>query len=101
MSELLATYTDIVLRKGSKAQIDASGDNEDLILPKIVQLFMHLVDKDIFIEVFKSYLAKRLLNEKSRSIESEQSIISQLKLSCGVQFTKKVEGMITDLNWAN
>lgn len=44
---------------------------------------MHLVDKDLFIEVFKSYLAKRLLNEKSVSIDAEKSMISHIKMSCG------------------
>ena len=34
-------------------------------LEKIVKLFTHLIDKDLFIEVYRSYLAKRLLNEKS------------------------------------
>lgn len=61
---------------------------------------MHVVDKDVFIEVFKSYLAKRLLNEKFRSMEAEQQMISHIKLYSGVQLTKKLEGMIADLNLA-
>lgn len=77
MSELLACFTDIVLRKGSKIPIDDVSTSliagqSGSILPKIVYLFMHLIDKDIFVEVFKSYLAKRLLNDKSGSMENEQ-----------------------------
>jgi hypothetical protein len=41
-------------------------------LKKIVQLFTHLIDKDLFIEVFRSYLGKRLLNEKSIGVDSER-----------------------------
>jgi hypothetical protein len=72
MAELLAAYTDKILRKGGNKQIlgtgSGNGGNDqmfDELLGKIVQVFTHLIDKDVFIEVFRSYLAKRLLNEKS------------------------------------
>ena len=80
MSELLAIYTDTLLRKGGMKL--AEGKQEEY-LEKIVQLFTHLVDKDLFIEVFRSYLAKRLLNEKTQSQELERTIISYIKMSCG------------------
>jgi len=64
-------------------------------------LFTHLVDKDLFIEVYRSYLAKRLLNEKSQSVEQERQMISFIKLQSGPQFTKKLEGMLNDLAIAN
>ena len=80
MSEVLAVYTDIVLRKGGM-KIEESKQEE--YLEKIVKLFTHLIDKDIFIEVYRSYLAKRLLIEKSQSIELEKSMISYIKMSCG------------------
>jgi hypothetical protein len=41
-------------------------------LKQIVHLFTHLMEKDLFIEVYRSYLAKRLLNEKSQSVEMER-----------------------------
>lgn len=97
MSEMLAVYTDSILRKGGMKI--AEGKQEEY-LEKIVQLFIHLIDKDLFIEVFRSHLAKRLLNEKSQSIELERTIISYIKMSCGPQFTKKLEGMLTDLSLA-
>lgn len=80
MSEVLAVYTDIILRKGG-IKIEEAKHEE--YLEKIVKLFTHLIDKDIFIEVFRSYLAKRLLVEKSQSIDLERSMISFVKLSCG------------------
>ena len=66
-----------------------------------MQLFTHLIDKDLFVEVFRSYLAKRLLNDKSLNIDLEKNMISHVKMSCGPQFTKKLEGMLTDLSLAN
>jgi hypothetical protein len=80
MSELLAVYTDIILRK-SGMKIEESKQEE--YLEKVVRLFTHLIDKDIFVEVFRSYLAKRLLLEKSESVELERSMISYIKMSCG------------------
>lgn len=81
MSEILAIYTDNILRKGGmKAVLDSGANEEEDYLKQIVQLFTHLVDKDLFIEVYRSYLAKRLLNEKSHSIELEKSMISFIKL---------------------
>jgi len=99
MSEILAVYTDNILRKGGMKSLTESGKEEEH-LKMIVSLFTHLVDKDLFVEVYRSYLGKRLLNEKSQSIELERSMISFIKLSCGPQFTKKLEGMLNDLSLA-
>ena len=98
MAEMLAAYTDNILRKGGSIQISEGQFDEKL--KTIVQLFTHLLDKDLFIEVYRSYLAKRLLNEKFQSEENERIAISHIKMSCGPQFTKKLEGMLNDLNVA-
>ncbi|MFS8160035.1 MAG: cullin [Candidatus Roizmanbacteria bacterium] len=81
MAEMLATYTDTVLRKGGGFKI--TEDKFDEFIEKIVHLFTHLIDKDLFVEVFRSYLAKRLLNEKSLSHDNERTMISHIKMSCG------------------
>jgi hypothetical protein len=81
MAEMLATYTDTVLRKGGGFNIQE--DKFDEFIEKIVHLFTHLIDKDLFVEVFRSYLAKRLLNEKSLSHDNERTMISHIKMSCG------------------
>lgn len=94
MAEVLAVYTDIILRKGGLKIEEAKQED---YLEKIIKLFTHLTDKDVFIETYRSYLAKRLLLEKSESVELERSMISFIKMSCGPQFTKKLEGMLTDL----
>jgi cullin 1 len=99
MAEMMAAYTDTVLRKGGSVKLQESEFDE--FVAKIVLLFTHLIDKDLFIEVFRSYLAKRLLNDKSQSSDNEKIMISHIKMSCGLQFTKKLEGMLTDLALAN
>lgn len=60
-------------------------------------LFQHLEDKDMFIEVYKNGLARRLLNDKA-ALEFEKSFIGKIKMTCGPQYTSKLEGMISDTN---
>jgi cullin 1 len=80
MAEMLAAYTDTILRKGGTKIPE---DQFDEYIKSIVHLFTHLIDKDLFIEVYRSYLAKRLLNDKSLSEDNEKIMISHIKMSCG------------------
>ena len=75
-------------------------DQFELHLEKVVKLFSHLSEKDIFIECFKNFMAKRLLSEKSESIDYEKCIVSKLKVNCGRQVTDNIEGMMNDLELA-
>ena len=42
-------------------------------------------------------LSKRLLLDKSASIDAEKSVITKLKAECGSGFTCKLEGMFKDV----
>jgi len=50
-----------------------------------VELFAYLVDKDLFLEVYRNQLARRLLSDKCEDIEYEKTMITKLKVSCGLQ----------------
>lgn len=67
----------------------------------MVELFSFLSDKDLFAEIYRNQLSKRLLYETSASEDAEKSMIAKLKMKCGAQFTSKLEGMITDLSLAS
>jgi len=97
VSELLATYTDNILRKNG---LKLPQEEYEAYLEKVVKLFSHLTDKDIFIESYKNFLAKRLLSEKSESIDYERCIVTKLKVNCGRQVTDSIEGMMNDLELA-
>ncbi|GAX29145.1 cullin 1 [Fistulifera solaris] len=92
-AELMSTYCDRILKSGgeklSEAEIEES-------LDKIVQLFTYLTDKDMFAEIYRNQLAKRLLASRS-SEDAEKLMIAKLKVQCGTQFTSKMEGMLSDL----
>ena len=49
-------------------------------LEQCVLLFSHMSDKDLFAQLYRDALSKRLLNKKSKSSEAERAVISRLKL---------------------
>jgi len=91
-AERLATFCDPILKKG--------GNDEEVeeILEKVVQLLTYVTDKDLFLEIYKNQLAKRLLTQKSFSEDWEKLMISKLKLRCGAQYTSRMEGMLHDIH---
>ena len=93
--ELLAKYCDQFLRTGGKKMIEEQVGQE---LEKVVKLFTYLNDKDLFVEIYRNLLAKRLLNKRSSSDYTERIMVGKLKLICGTQFTSKLEGVICDLS---
>mmetsp|Transcript_23586 Transcript_23586/g.33795 ORF Transcript_23586/g.33795 Transcript_23586/m.33795 type:complete len:737 (+) Transcript_23586:90-2300(+) len=93
-AELMSTYCDRVLRSGGEK---LSEEEVDQSLDRIVQLFSYLTDKDLFSDIYRNQLAKRLLNNRSASEDKEKSMISKLKMQCGTHFTSKMEGMMGDL----
>ena len=54
--------------------------------------------KDVFEAFYKKDLAKRLLLNRSASVDAEKNMITKLKHECGAQFTNKLEGMFKDID---
>lgn len=98
--QILNTFCDNILKTSSYEKITSESEIENY-LEKIVQLFTYITDKDLFNEIYRNLLAKRLLSQRSSSDDMEKLMISKLKLRCGSQFTSKMEGMLTDLSIAN
>lgn len=90
----MSTFCDRILKTGGEKLSDQQVED---YLEKIVQLFSYLTDKDVFSEIYRNQLAKRLLNQRSASDDAERMMIGKLKLRCGAQFTSKMEGMLNDL----
>ncbi len=57
-----------------------------------------LVGKDVFEAFYGKSLAKRLLLNKSASVDAEKSMLIKLKSECGAGFTTKLEGMFKDID---
>eukprot|EP00567_Pseudictyota_dubia_P018843 CAMPEP_0197433824 /NCGR_PEP_ID=MMETSP1175-20131217/1629_1 /TAXON_ID=1003142 /ORGANISM="Triceratium dubium, Strain CCMP147" /LENGTH=743 /DNA_ID=CAMNT_0042962325 /DNA_START=96 /DNA_END=2327 /DNA_ORIENTATION=+ len=93
-AELMSTFCDRVLKSGGEKLSDSEVEDS---LDRIVQLFSYLTDKDLFAEIYRNQLAKRLLNQRSASDDAEKVMIAKLKMQCGTHFTSKMEGMLSDL----
>lgn len=93
-AELMSTFCDRILKSGGEKLSEAEVEES---LDRIVQLFSYLTDKDLFAEIYRNQLAKRLLNQRSTSDDAEKLMIAKLKMQCGTQFTSKMEGMLADL----
>mmetsp|Transcript_8776 Transcript_8776/g.25246 ORF Transcript_8776/g.25246 Transcript_8776/m.25246 type:complete len:742 (+) Transcript_8776:140-2365(+) len=93
-AELMSTFCDRILKSGGEKLSESEVEDS---LEKIVQLFSYLTDKDMFAEIYRNQLAKRLLSQRSTSDDAEKTMIAKLKLQCGTQFTSKMEGMLADL----
>ncbi|XP_054712277.1 cullin-4A-like [Uloborus diversus] len=93
-AELIAKYLDLKLRAGNK---EATEEELEMLLDKIMVLFRYIHGKDVFEAFYKKDLAKRLLVGKSASVDAEKSMLSKLKQECGAAFTSKLEGMFKDM----
>ena len=92
--ELLAKYTDSLLKKGSKS---AEESELEEMLVQIMTVFKYIEDKDVFQKFYSRMLAKRLVHVSSVSDDAETSMISKLKEACGFEYTNKLQRMFQDI----
>mmetsp|Transcript_41719 Transcript_41719/g.117933 ORF Transcript_41719/g.117933 Transcript_41719/m.117933 type:complete len:751 (-) Transcript_41719:296-2548(-) len=90
-----AIFCDHELKKGLKGR---SEDEMVSLVNQVVSLFAHLKDKDIFLDVYKRALSRRLLNKLSVSNDAEDAFIQKLKVECGQQAIQKLASMFMDMN---
>lgn len=93
-AEFLAKYLDSHLRSGNKAQTE---EELDKLMDKAMMLFRFIDGKDIFEAFYTKELAKRLLLNKSASVDAEKAMLSKLKQECGPNYTRKMETMFQDI----
>ncbi|KAI9751273.1 MAG: hypothetical protein M1835_001245 [Candelina submexicana] len=92
--ELLAKYTDTLLKKGTKTAEESDLEN---LLSQIMIVFKYIEDKDVFQKFYSRQLAKRLVHVTSTSDDAETSMISKLKEACGFEYTNKLQRMFQDM----
>eukprot|EP01038_Epipyxis_sp_PR26KG_P014355 gene14355-19252_t len=95
--QMLAAHCDSLL----KGTLKIDGQDLEGIVTNCVEIFHHIYDKDLFCELHRNYLAKRLLNKRSSDETAESQLIGLMKIQQGSQFTSKLEGMLTDLSLSN
>ncbi|KAI8802568.1 Cullin [Cladochytrium replicatum] len=93
-AEMIAKFIDQLLRSGK----GVTEDEVEATLDRCLVLFRYIQGKDVFEAFYKTDLAKRLLLNRSASVDSEKSMLSKLKAECGSGFTSKLEGMFKDMD---
>ncbi|CAI6234316.1 unnamed protein product [Periconia digitata] len=93
--ELLAKYTDTLLKKSSAKMNEE--DNMENLLSQVMTVFKYIEDKDVFQKFYSRMLAKRLVQATSASDDSETTMISKLKEACGFEYTNKLQRMFQDM----
>ena len=92
--ELLAKYTDTLLKRSGQNAEDADLENS---LNQVMTVFKYIEDKDVFQKYYSQMLAKRLVQTSSASEDAETSMISKLKEACGYEYTNKLQRMFQDM----
>jgi cullin 1 len=92
--ELIISFIDKLLKSDISEKYESYIDS-------IIILYSYIIDKDIFINLYRKSLSKRLLNQKSTNNDLEKYIISKIKIESGLQITSKIEGMMNDLVLSN
>uniref|UniRef100_A0AAZ3RPB5 Cullin-4A n=1 Tax=Oncorhynchus tshawytscha TaxID=74940 RepID=A0AAZ3RPB5_ONCTS len=91
-AELIAKYVDCKLRAGNK---EATEEEMERILDKIMIIFRFIHGKDVFEAFYKKDLAKRLLVGKMGVMVCD--FLLPVPAECGAAFTSKLEGMFKDM----
>ncbi|KAH7375618.1 cullin-1 [Plectosphaerella cucumerina] len=92
--ELLAKYTDVLLRKSGTSIEESSLEST---LTQIMIVFKYIEDKDVFQKFYSRMLARRLVHSNSSSDDAEESMIGKLKEACGFEYTNKLQRMFMDM----
>ncbi|KAL0222822.1 hypothetical protein P9112_002212 [Eukaryota sp. TZLM1-RC] len=93
IAHAIARHTDFLLRSGLNGKDDPEINR---ILAEELNIFKLLRSKDVYETCFQHSLAKRLLKNKSLSLELEKAMVAKLRLEIG-QGTQPFEDMIRDL----
>ena len=79
-AEYIASFTDGLLKKAGGSE-KLTENEKEFYLERVIGLFSCVSDKDLFLDIYRHQLAKRLLQDKSESNDAEKEMISRLKLT--------------------
>ena len=91
--EMLAKYSDQLLKKSNKATETTS----NMSIDDIMTAFKFLTDKDAFESHYRRLFAKRLIHGTSTSDEDEEAVIQRLQSENSMEYTGKITKMFQDI----
>ena len=90
--ELLAKYTDMLLKKSS-----TETDDLDSLLDGVMVVFKFLDNQDVYQKFYSKHLSFRLVAGASVSDDAESGMISRLKALCGYEYSARFQRMFQDV----
>lgn len=70
-------------------------------MQEAISIFSHILDKDFFESLYRTSLAKRLMNTESKGTsilqDAEKEMIKYLKKDIGASYTQRLEVMLADV----
>uniref|UniRef100_A0A914C164 Cullin family profile domain-containing protein n=1 Tax=Acrobeloides nanus TaxID=290746 RepID=A0A914C164_9BILA len=94
IEEILVRYCDFLLRK--KSLTEPQSEDLELELSKVALALKYVPQQLLFYKFYNRTLAKRLLNNMSKSYASENLMLIKLKEVFGDKFIEKWQKMISD-----
>lgn len=76
---IFSRYCDSLLKKSTKGLNESEVDDK---LAQSITIFKYIDDKDVFQKFYSRHLAKRLIQQQSHSMDSEEAMINKLKVRC-------------------
>lgn len=78
-----------------------SQDDMEQKVQEAIGIFSHILDKDFFESLYRTSLAKRLMNTESKGAsilqDAEKEMIKYLKKDIGASYTQRLEVMLADV----
>lgn len=90
--DILAKYADTFLKASAK-----ESDIYDMNVDNLMIIFKFVEEKDAFEENYRRLLAKRLINNTSKSEELEENVIKRLQEENSLEYTTKMTKMFMDM----
>lgn len=92
---VLAMYSDNVLRSRFE---DADESDLEENLNGVILLLKYTENKDVFLKFYRKWLAMRLVENLSVSVDAEAIMISKLSEACGFQYVRTFQRMLQDVS---
>ncbi|MCP9262715.1 Cullin-5 [Dirofilaria immitis] len=95
--ELLANFTDLLLRKTSLSK-RLSSEEIDAKLNDVLLVLKYVQNKDVFMRFYKAHLTRRLILELSADQEKEEQMITRMReVGMPADFVTKLFRMLQDI----
>ncbi|VDK66123.1 unnamed protein product [Onchocerca ochengi] len=95
--ELLANFTDLLLRKTSLSK-RLSSEEIDAKLNDVLLVLKYVQNKDVFMRFYKAHLTRRLILESSADQEKEEQMITRMReVGMPADFVTKLFRMLQDI----